>query len=153
MSTKRKAIESVSLGSLTIASMGLLLAAGCIPDPIPVPGKDILVSKSLNSVSQGGFPPADFGGCLTADGGEWERFVAPEKGKHVTITVIGPVSASRPQILVVDEGLIPLVNPVPATSNVATASFTSRGSESLIWAFNECSGFFPGAYLVEITAE
>lgn len=120
--------------------------------PVDPPKEFILPAKAVNSDCTFTFDPARFGGCFTAQCGYAEEFIAPA-GKRITVSVTGPVAASRPTILVVDQQLNIVAAPSAATSQRAAVTFDSPGLQQLIVAFNECGPAQSGAYQLEITAQ
>lgn len=159
MFARRGFFAGWSLRGLVAASALLAPLAGCDgferPEtiiPVDPPKEFILPAKAVNSDCTFTFDPARFGGCFTAQCGYAEEFIAPA-GKRITVTVIGPVAASRPTILVVDQQLNIVAAPSAATSQRASVTFDSPGLQQLIVAFNECGPAQSGAYQIEITAQ
>ena len=121
------------------------------PPPLPTPPAQPVTlydqEVQLDDVAQ---IPVAIGGCGTAAFGFIDTFRPSTVGKEVTITVAGPASNSRPQILVVDQKGNALARS-DFIGRTATARFTPTSNADVIFAVDECQGgIISGSYDVKV---
>jgi hypothetical protein len=154
--------RSMKLRLLVVPLPALLpfLLGGCPPNLTPGggatppgtnPSPTTLLNEQVASNPAPAIGPLD-NPCAGAAAGFGRTFNAVS-GRVVTVTVTGPVTASRPQIRIADilGNQVANTGPTPSTQSTTT-TFTPSGNNLYILQVNECAAVAPGGvYTVLIT--
>lgn len=138
LKTRRSRIH---LWITTLAACPIMMGADCI-------GHGTLLEQDLPAFLA---LPQFADTCPTAQAAVTASFQA-DANKPVLVTVTGPSSNSRPQVIVIDpQGNVVANSGMTPTNRMVTANFSPTASLTYDIEVWECSGALPGNYKVHVT--